>query len=94
MYHPKIKTPMFDIIVIDETQDMKYLFYQLVKKFICDMKRNITMLIMGDEYQAINMFTGADVKYLTRADKIWIDIPYLISPTFINLPLSFSCNTY
>lgn len=83
------KAPMFDIIVIDEAQDMKFMYYQLIKKFIFDNGGGygtihpITLLIMGDYYQAIYVFSGADPRYLTFGENIW-GVP------FINLSLSTS----
>ena len=60
-----------DILLIDETQDMSEDYYNLVKKFISDTKSNPKIIIMGDHNQAIYEFKGANVKFLTLADKIW-----------------------
>ena len=86
----KIKSaPHFDIIVIDEAQDMKFMYYQLVKKFMFDNGGGygdihpVTLLIMGDYYQAIYVFSGADPRYLTFGENIW-GVP------FINLSLNTS----
>lgn len=69
---PKIPIPVFDTIIIDETQDMKDLFYNLVVKFIDDMKNPpANMLILGDRYQAIYKFMGADSRFLTLTPQIW-----------------------
>ena len=61
----------FDILLIDETQDMAQDYYDLVKKFIRDTKSNPRIVVMGDRYQAIYEFKGANSKFLTLADKIW-----------------------
>lgn len=65
-------TKHYDIIVIDEAQDMSRLYYNIVQKFITDMKlQSAKFLIMGDVQQAINMFIGADYRYLTMAANIF-----------------------
>lgn len=60
-----------DILFIDETQDMILDYYKLVKKFIFDTNSKPQIIILGDKYQGIYDFKGADVKFLTLADKIW-----------------------
>jgi hypothetical protein len=60
------------IIVIDETQDMNMLFYRLIKKFIQDSpNKNPQMLILGDKYQSVYKFIGADSRFLTLSPSIW-----------------------
>ena len=57
------------ILVVDEAQDMTFLYYQLIKKFIFDC--NIQqVVIMGDRQQSIYEFKGADYRYLTLARHI------------------------
>lgn len=60
-----------DILFIDEIQDMMLDYYKLIKKFISDTKSNPQIIVMGDKYQGIYDFKGANVKFLTLADKIW-----------------------
>ena len=60
-----------DILLIDETQDMAQDYYNLVRKFIQDTNSNPRIIVMGDRFQAIYEFKGANVKFLTLADKIW-----------------------
>lgn len=62
----------FDMIIIDEVQDMRSLLYQLVCKIVADNKRALPrFLIMGDERQMIYRFAGADERYLCAADKVF-----------------------
>ena len=61
----------FDVLLIDETQDMMTDYYLLIKKFIRDTNSNPQILIFGDKYQGIYEFKGASSKFLTLADKIW-----------------------
>lgn len=72
-----------DILFIDESQDMILDYYNLLKKFISDTKSNPQIIVLGDRYQGIYDFKGADVKFLTLADKIW-------NKSFIKLSLSES----
>ena len=61
----------FDILVIDEAQDMNLLFFQFVRKFLTDYNKPVTLLILGDEHQSINEFRGADRRFLTLAPEIF-----------------------
>ena len=67
----KTKISPIDILLIDETQDMAQDYYNLVRKFISDTKSNPQIVIMGDRYQSIYEFKGANSKFLTLADKLW-----------------------
>jgi hypothetical protein len=67
---PKQGVPHFDIIVIDESQDMTQLYYHTVDKYISESDGKQTLLILGDKEQGIYQFKGADTRYLTLADKI------------------------
>jgi len=68
-----IKILEFDMIIIDEAQDMTKLYYQFIKKVISDFNPdpNLIILIMGDDRQAIYNFKGSDSRFLTLADKLW-----------------------
>lgn len=61
----------YDIIVIDEVQDMTPNYYELIYKFMSDINFNSTMLILGDIYQGVYEFKNADTRYLTMSHKIW-----------------------
>jgi hypothetical protein len=67
-----IKYPeWYDIIVIDEAQDMTVELYQIIRKYIRDANINPTIIIMGDQYQSVYEFKGANRRFLTKCDKIW-----------------------
>lgn len=71
IFDRKIKTKKYyDIIVVDEAQDMTQLYFNVITKFMKDISFNGKLLIMGDKQQAINTFNGADARYLTDFDKI------------------------
>lgn len=61
----------FDILIVDEAQDMTLLYYRLVNKFIKDMRRFPQMVVLGDQYQAIYKFKDADPRFLTLAPRLW-----------------------
>lgn len=73
----------FDILVIDETQDMTLLFFGFTNKIIKDNSKTIQVLLLGDTKQAIYEFKGADSRFLSHCNKIW-------NRVFIELPLSTS----
>ena len=80
--HPKISIPKFDVLVIDEAQDMTYLYFRLVVKFICDAGSKVQLLILGDYMQGLYEFKGADTRFLTCATDIWSGFRLLSSPKF------------
>ena len=55
----------YDIIILDETQDMTDLHYKFIQKFIKDMGSIPTFLIIGDDKQSVFKFKGADSRFLT-----------------------------
>ena len=73
---PNIINKPIDILFIDESQDMILDYLNLVKKFLSDTNSNPQIIILGDKNQGIYDFKGADIKFLTLADKIW-QIPFI-----------------
>jgi hypothetical protein len=73
----------YDIIVVDEAQDMNPLYYRLVCKILSDnsKKMNVKIIIMGDKMQSIYKFRDADPRFITFSQKLfskysdasWID---------------------
>jgi hypothetical protein len=67
-----LNRPEFDIIVIDEAQDMTPLFYGLMRKFIRELQNpKLQLIVLGDKYQGIYQFKGADSRFLTLTHKLW-----------------------
>lgn len=92
---PKKTIPNFSIIVIDEIQDMRSMYYNLILKFINDLGNNIPIIIAGDKYQGIYEFSDADTRFLTLGEQIYLNdfvrqdfkISYRVTPqvaTFLN----------
>jgi thymidine kinase len=80
---PMVNDIHYDIVIIDEAQDMTELYYEIYKKVI-DESTQIIML--GDEKQSIYQFNGADYRFLSLADKI----NTISARPFIQLGLSTS----
>jgi hypothetical protein len=79
-----------DIIVLDETQDMTYLYFQFIVKFSRDMGSTFQLLILGDYMQGLYEFKGADIRFLTMANSIWASFSLLKSREFENCSLKTS----
>lgn len=79
---PVEKLPKFDVFVLDEAQDMTYLYFQLMAKFSRDSGHPIQLLILGDYMQGLYEFKGADIRFLTFADIIWENFKCLKTQEF------------
>ena len=75
---PRRVLPNIDILVGDEVQDMNFLYYQFIRKFIIDLNKQIQLVFLGDKYQGLYQFKGADTRFLTFAHKIWQSTPFKI----------------
>ena len=87
---PKTPIDPFDILVIDEAQDMTFLYFLFVSKMVQDMGSPIQLLILGDYMQGLYEFKGADTRFLTLADKIWQGHPSLITNVFVSCTMKMS----
>jgi hypothetical protein len=61
----------YDIIILDESQDIYELFYKLICKITFLNKKDFSLCILGDKNQSIYDFKGADERYLTEAQHIY-----------------------
>ena len=87
---PKVNLPLIDLLVLDECQDMTFLYFQFMVKFSRDIGNPFQLLILGDKMQGIYSFRGANTGFLTIADKLWENHPLLITKTFIPCTLHTS----
>ena len=84
------RTIDYDIIIMDECQDMTLLFYVLSKKIIRDnVTKNIQLCLVGDIYQNIYAYMDSDDRYLCLADKIFNTIESNYKE-WVNLKISTS----
>jgi hypothetical protein len=65
-----IKENLYDIIIIDEAQDLTELYYRLVCEII-KASASAKLCIMGDRYQSIYKFNKADERYIIFADELF-----------------------
>ncbi|KAL0640231.1 hypothetical protein Q9L58_000789 [Maublancomyces gigas] len=68
---PRKSLPQFDILALDEQQDMNPIFYKFVCKVIKDRGSWPQFLILGDIRQGIYTFNGSDVRFLTLAGDLF-----------------------
>lgn len=68
---PKKEIPQFSVIVIDEVQDMRNLYYNFILKFLNDLGKNIPIIVCGDRFQGIYEFSDADIRFLTIAENLY-----------------------
>jgi hypothetical protein len=61
----------FDIIIIDEIQDMTFVYYELVLHILKLNTKEFKLCLFGDKKQAIFDFNQADSRFLTLGDKIF-----------------------
>lgn len=87
---PLIKLNPYDIIVLDEVQDMTFLYYRLVIKYIKDIGSPVQLMVLGDYMQGLYEFKGADIRFLTMATQIWDGFTLLSDPHFIPCELRTS----
>jgi hypothetical protein len=79
-----------DVIVLDEVQDMTFLYFRLIVKYIRDVNQHIQLMILGDFMQGLYEFKGADIRFLTKASDIWRGFQLLSSQTFQECSLKTS----
>jgi len=60
--------PHYDIIVVDEAQDLKKLYYDFV---MCLLSPETQLILSGDPMQSIYRYDGATTDYLLNKDNLW-----------------------
>jgi hypothetical protein len=68
---PSVRLPAIDILIVDEAQDMTFLYYTLVRKFQRDLRTIPQIVVLGDKFQGIYKFKDADPRYLTLSGALW-----------------------
>lgn len=67
--NPPIRPINYDIIIIDEAQDLIEIFYDLIKVIDKYNTTKHTLMLVGDKYQNIYYFKGATTRYLVNPEK-------------------------
>lgn len=65
-----IKLRDFNVLIIDEMQDMTDLYYDFIHGAL-EYLEKIQMVLLGDPHQTIYQFNGGHWKYLVDADLYW-----------------------
>jgi len=71
----------YDMIVIDEAQDMTLLYYKLCSRLI---NPRTQVCILGDKFQSIYAFNGADERFITFAHLIFGGAPFPYVKTLLS----------
>lgn len=72
--NPPLTLFSYDIIIIDECQDMTPLYFRVICQIIKDNQiSNPKLCLLGDELQNIYSFKNSDERFLTLASKIFPD---------------------
>lgn len=87
---PSIPIQEFDVLVIDEAQDMTKLYFDLLWNYVINMGNEVQILVLGDEKQALYGFKGADHRFLTMCEYCWRNLPLLKCEEFIYCTLRMS----
>ena len=67
----KKKAFMYDIILIDEIQDINALYYELVCKIFCDNGIGAKICLLGDIKQCINAWNHSDWRYIKFGEDLF-----------------------
>ncbi len=76
---PSTNKVKYDIIIVDEAQDLTLLYLQAVKTILKDSLKNTGRIcVMGDQRQSIYTYNGADKRFLQYIDRFlpgnWIHL--------------------
>jgi len=80
----------YDVVALDECQDMSFLYFQFIVYFIKHTRDPIQLIILGDYKQGLYEFKGSDTRFLTKAKEIWSDFPHLLTQEFVHCSLKTS----
>lgn len=72
--------PNFDVLVVDESQDMCRLYFLVAAMLAMDAARPFQLVVMGDVRQGVYSFRGADTRYLSLAERLWRGFARLARP--------------
>jgi hypothetical protein len=87
---PKIPLPKIDILILDEKQDMTFLYFRFMIKFARDLGSKIQLMCLGDSMQGLYDFKGSDIRFLTSAESIWKNHPNLRTKKFAKCTMKTS----
>lgn len=82
----------YDVIILDECQDMTPIYYRLVHKIIVDNGKIPKICVMGDRNQSIYDYNKADSRFIIFADKLFANDTFS-SWSRCNLSISYRVTT-
>lgn len=89
-YEPVVNIKDFNILVIDENQDLTQLYFMFVIKFLLDYGKKIQIICLGDVRQCIYDFKGADSRFLSECAQLWSSFLNLETKNFVKCDLKTS----
>lgn len=69
--------PNYDVVIIDECQDMTPLLYRFARKLVGDIPTVPILGLFGDNMQTVYHFKKADPRYLTMGDALWPEFSFV-----------------
>lgn len=61
-------------VIVDEYQDFSTLFYRIIQA-ISKYNHDFKLFVVGDDWQSINQFAGADIKYFFQFQERFDNVP-------------------
>lgn len=86
-----INFPRFDVLVVDESQDLTPLLLKVIFRICRSQPRKPQLVVLGDRYQCIYGYSGADVRYLTLAQPVLNRVAAATEWRHLTLSTTFRC---
>jgi len=87
--HPAKMPLSFGLVIIDEAQDMTGLYCLFVQHLLKQFATPPVMLLLGDPFQQIFRYAGADIQYLTEPHRFFSDYIHPSPFTQCHLTISY-----
>ena len=87
----------YDIIIIDEAQDLTPLYYNVVHLiYKKNMNANAKLCVMGDIHQSIFVFNNADERYIQKANIMfqWNNLPWVECKLSISFRITHNMSNF
>jgi len=93
---------MFNVLIIDEMQDMNELYYNFVHDKLKYMNDHLQIVLLGDPRQTIYQFNGGNDKYLLEPETYWnrsfttcyLETTYRLPPKITRTVNTLICSQY
>jgi hypothetical protein len=76
---PRFSGVRFDVLVLDEVQDMTHLYYEVTMCLLRDNEKTaahrVSVVLLGDTHQCIYYYNGADSRFLSHGDRLFDLLP-------------------